>query len=91
MTAVSVQDHFPDLFRPKKDRRALKLNEIVRICPNSTSDFRGLWLVIKSLDDDFVTGLIYVEGQDPVLARVSRLEVLQATRLLYRLLNKSHA
>lgn len=85
---MSVQEHFPELFRPKTDRRQVQVNSVVRICPSSSSDYRGMWLVVKDVGVEFLTGLVYVDGEDPILTRVSRLEVESADRMLFRLTGK---
>lgn len=86
---MTVQEHFPELFQPKRpDRRRIAINTVVRICPTANSPYKGMWLVVKEADDEFVTGLVHVEGDDPVLTRVDRMEVEAAERMLFRLTGK---
>jgi hypothetical protein len=85
---MSVQEHFPSLFQPKTDRRRVQINSVVRICPRSDSAYRGMWLVVKAIEDGFLTGLVHVDGEDPVLTRVDRMEVEAAERVLFRLTGK---
>jgi hypothetical protein len=85
---MSVQEHFPSLFQPKTDRRRVQINSVVRICPEANSPYKGMWLVVKEAGEEFVTGLVHVDGEDPVLTRVDRMEVEAAERMLFRLTGK---
>lgn len=85
---MTVQEHFPELFRPKTDRRQVNVNSVVRICKRADSPYKGMWLVVKEVGDEFLTGLVYVDGEDPVLTRVARLDVESADRMLFRLTKK---
>ena len=73
-----VQDHFPEMFR--KDRRTIRPNQLVRIKPDWDARLGGLWMLVREVDPDFLTGLVYVAGEDPELARIPRLGVETAVR-----------
>ena len=73
-----VQDHFPEMFR--RDRRAIQPEQLVRLRPDWDARLGGLWMLVKEVDPDFLTGLVYVAGEDLELARVPRLGVETAVR-----------
>lgn len=73
-----VQDHFPELFR--RDRRTILPNQPVRDQAGLGCSARGLWMLVREVDPDFLTGLVHVAGEDPELARIPRLGVETAVR-----------
>lgn len=75
-----IQEHFPHLF--SRDRREVRVDQIVRIREDWDPQFGGMWMLVKEIDTDFLTGMVVIEGEDPRLVRVPRLGVESAMRAL---------
>ena len=75
-----IQEHFPNLFT--KDRRKIQVDQVVRIRKDWDPRLGGLWMLVKEVDDEFLTGLVLTIGEDPVLLRVPRAQVESIRRVL---------
>ncbi len=65
------------------DRRRLRSEQVVRIRQDAPQ-FAGLWMVIKEIGEDYVTGLILVQGESPIVTRQPRTSVESAMRVFLR-------
>lgn len=65
------------------DRRRLHSDQVVRIRQDAPQ-FAGLWMVIKEVGDEYVTGLILVQGDSPVITRQPRTTIESAMRVFLR-------
>lgn len=80
-----IQEHFPQLF--PQDRRRLHVDQLVRILPEADTRLGGLWMVVKEIDPDYVTGVVCIEGEDPQMVRLPR----GAVEDVERAVRKGHA
>ena len=65
------------------DRRTFAPDQVVQV-NGGAEEFAGLWMIIKHVGDEYLTGLILIDGEDPVLARVPRMWVDSAIRAFLR-------
>lgn len=63
------------------DRRLIRPDQLVRIRPDYHEKYGGLWLVVREVDDDYLTGVILLEGEDQTLIRLPRMGVEASERV----------
>lgn len=64
-----------------RDRRRIVTDQIVRIRPDYHDRYGGLWLVVREIDDDYITGTILMEDEDQTIIRLPRVGVEVADRV----------
>ena len=63
------------LIPSQEDQRHLSPQMVVRVDPSSHSPYRGLLAVLAEVGDEYVSAMIHVEGEDPVLTALPRGDV----------------
>ena len=65
-----------------EDRRRISPNQLVRIRPDYHDKYGGMWLVVREVDDEYLTGIILLAGEDQMIIRLPRIGV-EATGRVY--------
>ena len=67
-----------------RDRRRITPNQIVRVRPDYHDRYGGMWLVVREVDDDYLTGVILLSGEDQTLLRLPRVGVEASERVFMK-------
>lgn len=57
------------------DRRCLRPKQVVRVLEDAPSPYRGMLLILSAVGDEFVTGVVRVLSEDPVVVSLPRMYV----------------
>ena len=66
------------------DRRHLVPDQVVRVLPDYHERYGGLWLVLREVDADYVTGVILMVGEGQTIIRLPRMGVETQARVFMK-------